>query len=111
MNEPWRSSHSSLKARAPATLAPVSLRDNRTQRFLPHTDLDRRRTNVLAVCEDLCHRLRREAHPRRPKILNLFHADVPAAIDHAKEPQQPQLIQRPHKAEVEQTIVHLRLVR
>ena len=45
------------------------------------------------------------------KILHFFHADMAAAINHAKQPQQPQLAQAADEANIEQPIVHARLMR
>ena len=85
--------------------------DNHPQGIAPDTQLDWGLTNVLAIGKDFRHRFSPNADARGPKILHFFHADVPAAINYTKQAQQPKLVERPHKAEVKQTIVHLRLVR
>src|SRR5208283_4703625 len=65
--------------------------NNHPQRVASNSYLDGCLTDVLTIREDLCRRLRLNAHARSSEILHLLHSDVPAAIDHAKQAQQPQL--------------------
>src|SRR5271165_197224 len=83
---------------------------NNAQSVVAYAQLDRRWTNILAISKNFRRRLRLNPHPRGAEILYFLQSNVRATIDQPKEPQQLQLAERPHKADIEQSIVHLRLV-
>ena len=58
--------------------------NNKSQGIAPNPDLHRGRGDVLTIGENFSRRIGVQAHPRRPEIFDLSHADVPATIDHSK---------------------------
>jgi hypothetical protein len=54
------------------------------QGIAPNPNFDRRGADVLAVSEDFHCRLGAKAHARSPKILDFFHGNVCATIDHSE---------------------------